>query len=107
MDKVKYLKSYLEDQARSAISGVSLTHKNYDTAVELLQKRFGKPEVIQLSHINQLFNLMPVFNEKHMQQLRTLQDQIKTHFRGLQAQGVDAKTYSSTSWSTVELEVKV
>ena len=95
VDKFKYLKSYLEDQARSAISGISLTDKNYDTAVELLQKRFGKPEVIQLSHINQLLNLMPVFNEKHVQRLRALQDQIKTHFRGLQAQGVDAKTYSS------------
>ena len=31
VDKIKYLKSYLEDQERSAISGVSLTHKNYDT----------------------------------------------------------------------------
>ena len=95
VDKFKYLKSYLEDQARSAISGIPLTDNNYDTAVELLQKRFGKPEVVQLSYINQLLNLMPVFNEKHVQRLRALQDQIKTNFRGLQAQGVDAKTYSS------------
>ena len=36
VDKFKYLKSYLEDQARSAIPGIHLTDNNYDTAVGLL-----------------------------------------------------------------------
>ena len=60
VDKFKYLKSYLEDQARSATSGIPLTDNNYGTAVHFLQERFREPKVIQHFHLNQLLNLMPV-----------------------------------------------
>ena len=57
VDKLKYLKSFLAEPANSVISGLKITESNYNTAVELLRKRYAKPSVIQHSHINQLINL--------------------------------------------------
>ena len=95
VDKFKYLRSFLQEPAKSVIAGMPMTDASYETAIELLKKRFGKPEEIQRAHINQLLHLAPVFNERSINRLRTLHDQIETHFRGLEALGVDRITYSS------------
>ena len=95
VDKFKYLRSFLEEPAKSVIAGMSVTDAHYETAINLLKKRFGKTEVIQRAHINHLMNLAPVYNERNTSRLRTLHDQIEAHFRGLEAQGVDMSTYSS------------
>eukprot|EP00794_Sanderia_malayensis_P019296 gene19296-biopygen16176 len=72
-----------------------ITDASYKTAVDLLQKRYGKVSVIQRAHVNELINLPPVYNEKNVQRLRALHDQIETHFRGLQTISVKETTYSS------------
>ena len=95
VDKFKYLRSFLEEPAKSVIAGILVTDAHYETAINLLKKRFGKTEVIQRAHINHLMNLAPVYNEKNISRLRTLHDQVEAHFRGLEAQGVDMSTYSS------------
>ena len=95
VDKFKYLRSFLEEPAKSVIAGMSVTDAHYDAAINLLKKRFGKTEVIQRAHINHLMNLAPVYNEKNVSRLRALHDRIEVHFRGLEAQGVDMSTYSS------------
>ena len=95
VDKFKYLRSFLQEPAKSVIAGMPMTDASYETAIELLKKRFGKPEEIQRAHINHLLHLAPVFNERSVNRLRTLHDQIETHFRGLEALGVDRITYSS------------
>ena len=82
VDKFKYLKLFLLEPAKSVIAGMPLTDAGYNTAIELLKKRFGKPEEIQRAHINHLLHLPPVFNDKSVNRLRTLHDQIETHFRG-------------------------
>ena len=95
VDKLKYLRSFLLEPAKSVIAGMPLTDASYNSAIELLKKRFGKPEEIQRAHINHFLHLPPVFNEKSVNRLRTLHDQIETHFRGLEALGVDKIKYSS------------
>ena len=94
VDKLKYLRGYLEGSARSVIAGVPTTESSYATAVELLKKRFANPNVIERSHTNQLINLPPVFGERNVSRLRQLLDQIEIHHRGLQTLGVDPATYS-------------
>ena len=47
LDKLNYLKGYPVDKARAVIAGIPTTDSSYDTAVDLLRKRFGKPNVIQ------------------------------------------------------------
>ena len=95
VDKFKYLRSFLEEPARNVIAGIPLTEKDYKTAVDILKSRFAKPSVIQRAHINEMINLPAVFSEKNVIRLRTLQDQIEIHYRGLEAIGVDRSSYSS------------
>ena len=42
IDKFNYLRSLLEDSASQAIQGLALSSDNYDSAVEILEQRFGK-----------------------------------------------------------------
>ena len=53
VDKLKYLRSFQQEPAKSVIAGMQMTDESYETAIELLMKRFGKPEEIQRVHINQ------------------------------------------------------
>ena len=43
VDKFSYLKSLLEGPAARSIQGLTLSAANYDAAIDLLVKRFGKP----------------------------------------------------------------
>ena len=46
LEKFNYLSSLLEDAAREAIAGLSLTEANYIEAVSTLKKRFGGTQQI-------------------------------------------------------------
>ena len=95
VDKLKYIRGCLEGAVKSVIAGVPMTNAGYDTAGDLLKKRYAQPSVFQCAHINNLMNVTPVFSERHINRSRALHDEIETHFRGLEALGVDQKTYSS------------
>lgn len=95
VDKFSYLRGLLVGPARSAIAGFALTSVNYEAAVELLTKRYGKKEAIQRAHVNELLNIQPVYNERDAPRLRSLYDFLETKHRALQALGVDENTYSA------------
>eukprot|EP00794_Sanderia_malayensis_P019302 gene19302-biopygen16181 len=95
VDKFKYLRSYLEEPARSVVTGFALTEADYDAAIELLKARYAKPSVIKRAHINDLLNLNPVFHEKNVTRLRNLHDQIETRYRAMETQAIEKNSYSS------------
>ena len=95
VDKFSYLKGLVDEPAKSAISGFSLTAANYGFAVELLKRRFGKPSTIQRSDINELLSVQAVYRERETSRLRALYHKIECHDRGLIALKVDKATYSS------------
>lgn len=95
VEKFAYLRSLLEGPARNAIMGFSLTAANYNEAVDLLKKRYGKKQEIQRSHINELLNISAIYNDKDTVRLRTFYDSVETHHRALRALGVDEITYST------------
>ena len=95
LDKFSYLRGLLVRPARSAIAGFALTSANYQAAVELLNKRYGKKEAIQRAYVNALLNVQPVYNERDAPRLRSLYDFLETKHRALQALGVDETTYSA------------
>ena len=101
IDKFSYLKYYLEDAAKKVISGLELTERNYRVAVEILKDMFAKPTIIKQAHIRDMMNLNPVFNEKNIKRMRDLYDSLETHFRGLEALGVDQESYSCIVVPTV------
>ncbi|XP_048583524.1 uncharacterized protein LOC125563014 [Nematostella vectensis] len=93
-DKFAYLKGLLLDEAKPTIAGFAMTAANYHAAVELLRKRYGKPKVIQRSHITDHLNLSPVFTDGDLVRLRRFLDTTETHYRGLQALKVNESIYS-------------
>ena len=95
VDKFKYLRGFLEEPVRRVIAGLAMTEENYDAAVEILINRFAKPMKIKRSHINDIMNLPPVFNERNTARLRHIYYDIEAHFRSLEALGADKDSYSS------------
>lgn len=63
VDKLSYLSSLLLGSTKSAIGGFALTSANYESAMELLKKHYGKKVAIQRALISELLNARPVFNE--------------------------------------------
>ena len=57
IDKFSYLVSLLEGSASRAIEGLPVTEENYGSAVEILKKRFGKPQQLISAHMEELLKL--------------------------------------------------
>ena len=70
VDKFSYLRGLLEGPAKSAIAGFALTAVNYGAAIALLKKRFGKRNVIQRAHIDELMKVSPLHNERDTTRLK-------------------------------------
>ena len=96
VNKFTYLQSLLQGEADSAVSGLSLTAENYETAKDILVKRLGRPERIIFSHIqkflqsNVSLSSRDSFTPIHLWKLH---DEIVTRVRSLQNLGVGGETY--------------
>ena len=94
IDKFNYLNSFLEGTAALTIQGLSLTTANYDSAIELLKKRFGNTQQIVATHIEELLKLPACVGDR-AQSLRRLYDKVMVHIRGLSSLGIETTHYGS------------
>lgn len=94
-DKFSYLKSFLSGTAASAVAGLALSDDNYDTAIELLRKRFGRKDLVINAHMNKLLNMTPVKRATDVSALCKLYDDCEIQVCSLDALGVVADTYGS------------
>ena len=94
IDKFNYLNTLLEGVAARSIQGLSLTADNYNSAVEILHKRFGRTQQIITSHMDELLKLPACTNDR-TSSLRYIYDQISVHIRGLASLGVSADQYGN------------
>ena len=83
VDKFNYLRAELEGDASTVISGLELTNSNYEVAVNLLQERFGRDELMMDDHYSALMDLPVSLNITA--KLRTTYDMIEKHLRSLKA----------------------
>ena len=67
IDKFNYLLSLLEGNALRAVKGLAITEDNYQSAVDILQERFGKTQQIISAHMDELLKLSPCVGEKSSQ----------------------------------------
>ncbi|XP_048580427.1 uncharacterized protein LOC116614572 [Nematostella vectensis] len=95
VDKFNYLRSLLVGPARGAVAGFALTAANYQSAIDLLKRRYGQTEKIKRAHINEIMKVRGVTSEKDAAGLRRFYDVVETKHRGLQALGVEAAQYES------------
>ena len=94
IDKFNYLSSLLEGPAHRTIQGLTLTERNYDSAVQLLRDRFGKPQHIISAHMEELLKLPACTTEKSTS-LRFVYDKINVNIRGLSSLGIGSEQYGS------------
>ena len=76
------------------MEGLPVTEENYDSAVEILKKRFGKPQQLISAHMEELLKLNVCVVDKPSQ-LRFLYDKISVNIRGLEALGVKSERHGS------------
>ena len=57
IDKFNYLNSLLEGHASRAIQGLSLTEANYESAIKILNERFGRKQQIISAHMHELLKI--------------------------------------------------
>ena len=94
IEKFNYLNSLLEGTAALTIEGLTLTADNYDSAIELLKKRFGNTQQIVATHMEELLKL-PASHGDCAQPLRRLYDNLMVHIRGLNSLGIETAQYGS------------
>ena len=94
IDKFNYLKSLIEGPAARTIQGLTLTNSNYETAIKLLEERFGKRQQIVSAHVDELLKIPSCSSDKS-QSLRLVYDKISVHTRGLATLGISPDQYGS------------
>ena len=93
IDKFNHLHSLLEGQATRAIQCLTKTEANYNSAIEILQKRFGKPQNIISKHMDEMLKI-PSYVRDNASQLRLVYDKISVNVRGLESLGVSSTQYA-------------
>ena len=94
IDKFNYLNSLLEGAALRAIQGLTLTGANYDSAIEILKDRFGRPQQIITAHMDEILKI-PACTGDRLSSLRFVYDSLSVHVRGLQSLGISPDQYGS------------
>ena len=89
-----FILGFLQGTAASSIQGLTLSESNYDSAIELLKERFGKPQQIIAAHMDELLKIQACTSERPGA-LRQVYDKINIHVRGLNLLGVNSEQYGS------------
>ena len=92
VQKFSDLNENLEGDALNAISGLAPNFQYYTQMLEVLEKRFGNPQLIILSRINTLVEVPIVHKQDVVHGLRTY-DQINFHIRSLSTVCVASEHY--------------
>uniref|UniRef100_A0A8D8TT43 CCHC-type domain-containing protein n=1 Tax=Cacopsylla melanoneura TaxID=428564 RepID=A0A8D8TT43_9HEMI len=87
VDKLAYLVCSLEGSAKQSIHGLEMTNANYKVAVQKLNERFGKPNLIVDAHYAALGRI-PVAKNTTIDCRRVL-DAVERHLRTLENLGED------------------
>lgn len=95
IEKFSYLKLYLGGNALAAVSGFALTTENYDTAIQLLKRRFGRNDLVISSHMKKLLSVEPVKNVTNVKLLRKFYDHCEIQIRSLTALNVTSGSYGN------------
>ena len=78
VDKFSYLYGLLLEPVQSTVQGFALTADNYKAAVDLLKKHYGKKILIQRAYVNELLNIVNVYNKRDTIKLRKMYDFVET-----------------------------
>ena len=87
--KFNYLLSCLKGEAKTEIEGMPVIEGNYESAKEILEKRYGRKELIVFSHVQELLVISV------REQLARFRDVLNVHVRSLAAQGITSDKFGA------------
>jgi len=102
VQKFAHLKPLLRGEAAKCIASIPTTESNYGVAIDRLQSRYGKPEVLR----HRL--LMKITEMKHLENYKTLRDgvgELTATIRALEVQGVSYAEYGTLLMPIVEVRM--
>ena len=70
--KFNYLRTFLGEAALASISGLPLTAKNYNQAIEILERRYGNKQLLITSQTNQLLSISSMTSTNDIKKVREL-----------------------------------
>ena len=91
--KFNYLRGVLKGDALKEVECLSLTAASYTKAVDILQRRYNRPELVIQGHMNQLYQLTDARNVTDTASLRHLYTEVIVHVRELEALGQDIRAF--------------
>ena len=94
LEKFTYLKGNLEGPPLTTIGPLALTEENYDEkAIGMLEDHYGRPDKVQEAHLRMMEEISPIFEASDEKRLRKFQEMIEGHQKGLEAVGIESKSY--------------
>ena len=95
VQKFSYLQGLLKGEAAEAISGIRVSAENYETAINIINHRYNKSEVIVEAHLKNLRSLPSVKNHKNIRELRKHYEAIRSNVEALKSLSVTQNQYSA------------
>ena len=92
--KVQSFAFFIGGSGGESLQGLTRTEANYNSAIEILQKRFGKPQNIISKHMDEMLKI-PSCVRDNASQLRLVCDKISVNVRGLESLAVSSTQYGS------------
>ncbi|XP_036320855.1 uncharacterized protein LOC118735292 [Rhagoletis pomonella] len=89
IDKLQHLRSCLSGAALDTVRSLEINDANYNTALDLLQKRFDNKRLIFQAHVREIFGLERA--DSNVTKLRELTDKVTAHIRALQSLASNGK----------------
>jgi hypothetical protein len=105
VEKVQYLSAQLSGDAAQLIDGLPLTNSSYHQAIELLEARYGRPEILVSSYLDAIMNLRPPSTDASS--LRNFHDNLLTYIRGLESLGEIQSVNSTLLLSIVKQKLPI
>lgn len=84
----------MEGPAASAIQGLTRTEANCNSAIEILQKRFGKQQNIISKHMDEILKI-PAFVSDSASQHGLVYHKIRVNIKSVESLGVTSNQYCS------------
>ena len=82
LTKFTYLKKHLKGASLSSVSRLTLTAANYESAISILEKRYGNKQLLITSHIEKLLNMTTPLGDD-IDNVRKTFDEIESCIRRL------------------------
>ncbi|GFY55560.1 integrase catalytic domain-containing protein [Trichonephila inaurata madagascariensis] len=101
ISKFNYLKAFLGGSALQTVEGFAITSENYDSAIKMLENRFGNKEILINTHMNRILNISPFKNSNDVKSFRKrkeLEDAAREHFLKTVRRNEEGRYIVSLPW---------